>query len=586
MALAMKDNPLFKFFSSLRLTVVLLALSLIIIFFGTMAQEPMGLNIAVDRYFKSWFVDQVAMEAGVIKTAQLFGFQWPPVTPEQILGDRGWPVFPGGYLVGTLLLLNLLTAHYARFELSAKKAGIFLTHIGIITLLLGQLFTDILQVESFVSMERGDRRNYSISFDDNELVFMHPMKGGSNRVVSIPEQMLKNKTSTEHPELKELKIETERYWVNAKPMTADQLIDLDGETQKELRNKVLEQVYGLINTRITRMEEYLRENTNAERRKELTGLKAIFIEQRAKEVELRQVADLLGRVGEMEMGVYGYQQTDSKIIFNDSGVRNLIVKIRSYDDQGTISSLFKVAVKDRFIEGSLDEFNRYADDFLEKIKEYPGGAGENMVKNTRSFSERIKVKAKQHYIDSTQGKLGNFYRFVRPLSPVFDQNDRNLPAALIKVSKGGKELGKWLVTCSSDFQQSLEVDGETWKIILRPQRNYLDFNLSLVDLKWEKYQGTEIPKNFQSRVIVEDEEESRTVDIYMNNPLRKGGQTFYQYQMNQNQLGATAQTVLQVVKNPSWLTAYIGCLIVALGLIYQFLYHLVGFARKRRKAAV
>ena len=586
MALAMKDNPLFKFFSSLRLTVVLLALSLIIIFFGTMAQEPMGLNIAVDRYFKSWFVDWVAMKAGVIKTAQLFGFQWPPVTPEQILGDRGWPVFPGGYLVGTLLLVNLLTAHYARFELSAKKAGIFLTHIGIITLLLGQLFTDILQVESFVSMERGDRRNYSISFDDNELVFMHSMKGGSNRVVSIPEQMLKNKTSTEHPELKELKIETERYWVNAKPMTADQLIDLDGETQKELRNKVLEQVYGLINTRITRMEEYLRENTNAERRKELTGLKAIFIEQRAKEVELRQVADLLVRAGEMEMGVYGYQQTDSKIIFNDSGVRNLIVKIRSYDDQGTISSLFKVAVKERLIEGSLDEFNRYADDFLEKIKEYPGGAGENMVKNTRSFSERIKVKAKQHYIDSTQGKLGNFYRFVRPLSPVFDQNDRNLPAALIKVSKGDRELGKWLVTCSSDFQQSLEVDGKTWKIILRPQRNYLDFNLSLVDLKWEKYQGTEIPKNFQSRVIVEDEDESRMVDIYMNNPLRQGGQTFYQYQMNQNQLGATAQTVLQVVKNPSWLTAYIGCLIVAAGLIYQFLYHLVGFARKRRKAAL
>ena len=584
MALAMKNNPLFKFFSSLRLTVVLLALSLIIIFFGTMAQEPMGLNIAVDRYFKSWFVDQVAMEAGVIKTAQLFGFQWPPVTPEQILGDRGWPVFPGGYLVGTLLLVNLLTAHYARFELSAKKAGIFLTHIGIITLLLGQLFTDILQVESFVSMERGDRRNYSISFDDNELVFMHPMEGGSNRVVSIPEQMLRNKISIQHPELKELKIETEQYWVNAKPMTAEQLIDLDGQMQKELRNKVLEQVYGLINTRVTRMEEYLRENTDAERRKELTGLKAVFIEQRAKEVELRQVADLLGRVGEMEMGVYGYQQTDSKIIFNDSGVRNLIVKIRSYDDQGTISSLFKVAVKERLIEGSLDEFNRYADDFLEKIKEYPGGAGENMVKNTRSFSERIKVKAKQHYIDSTQGKLGNFYRFVRPLSPVFDQNDRNLPGALIKVSKGDKELGKWLVTCSSDFQQSLEVDGKIWKIILRPQRNYLDFNLSLVDLKWEKYQGTEIPKNFQSRVIVEDEDESRTVDIYMNNPLRKGGQTFYQYQMNQNQLGATAQTVLQVVRNPSWLTAYIGCLIVAAGLIYQFLYHLVGFARKRKKA--
>ena len=617
MALAMKKNPIFKFFTSLRLTVVLLAFSLVIIFLGTMAQEPMGLNIAVERYFKSWLVDQVAMEAGIKKTVQLFGVQWAPVTPEQILGDPGLPWFPGGYLVGTILLINLVVAHYVRFELSAKKAGIFLTHIGIITLLLGQLFTDILQVESFVSMERGDRRNYSVSFDDNELVFMQPMDGGSNRVISVPEQKIetlydpplnlverflvklrlsseiKLKTKKkiqspaviEHP-LKGFKIEILNYWVNAKPMTAEQLIELDSQEQLGFRDKVVDQVYKVINTRVFEMEEYLREKPNAERRKELTSLKAIFIEQRAKEIELRQLADLLGRAGEMEMGVYGFQESDSKVIFNDPGVSNLIIKIRGYDDQRTMSNLFKVAVKNRLTEGSLDEFNHHADDFLEKIKEYPGGAGENMIKNTRGFSERIKVKAKQYYTDSSQGRLGNFYRFVRPLPLALSQDDRNLPAALIKVSKGKEELGKWLVTCSSDFQQSLKVDGKTWKVILRPQRNYLDFNLSLVDLKWEKYQGTEIPKNFQSRVIVEDEKESRTVDIYMNNPLRKGGQTFYQYQMNQNQLGATAQTVLQVVKNPSWLTAYIGCLIVAAGLIYQFLYHLVGFARKRRKAAV
>ena len=92
----------------------------------------------------------------------------------------------------------------------------------------------------------------------------------------------------------------------------------------------------------------------------------------------------------------------------------------------------------------------------------------------------------------------------------------------------------------------------------------------------------DIPKNFQSRVVVEDETETRSVDIFMNNPLRKGGQTFYQFQMNQNQLGATVQTVLQVVKNPNWITAYIGCVIVSVGLLYQFIYHLVGFSRKRR----
>ena len=145
-------------------------------------------------------------------------------------------------------------------------------------------------------------------------------------------------------------------------------------------------------------------------------------------------------------------------------------------------------------------------------------------------------------------------------------------------------MGTWLVSGSNDFQQLLKTGGDSWKINLRAKRHYLDFHLTLVDLKWEKYRGTEIPKNFQSRIIVEGDGEPRAVDIYMNNPLRQGGQTFYQYQMNQNQLGDSVQTMLQVVKNPNWRTAYIGCLIVACGLMYQFIFHLVGFARKRRKA--
>jgi hypothetical protein len=40
-------------------------------------------------------------------------------------------------------------------------------------------------------------------------------------------------------------------------------------------------------------------------------------------------------------------------------------------------------------------------------------------------------------------------------------------------------------------------------------------------------------------------------------------------------------SVLQVVKNPSWLTPYAGCVIVAAGLLWQFLYHLSKFLKKR-----
>jgi hypothetical protein len=42
-------------------------------------------------------------------------------------------------------------------------------------------------------------------------------------------------------------------------------------------------------------------------------------------------------------------------------------------------------------------------------------------------------------------------------------------------------------------------------------------------------------------------------------------------------------STLQVVQNPTWLAPYFGCLIVGLGLLIQFLIHLVKFAK--RKAA-
>jgi len=41
---------------------------------------------------------------------------------------------------------------------------------------------------------------------------------------------------------------------------------------------------------------------------------------------------------------------------------------------------------------------------------------------------------------------------------------------------------------------------------------------------------------------------------------------------------------LQVVRNPSWLTPYAGCIMVAAGLVTQFMIHLVGFVSRRKTA--
>ena len=63
----------------------------------------------------------------------------------------------------------------------------------------------------------------------------------------------------------------------------------------------------------------------------------------------------------------------------------------------------------------------------------------------------------------------------------------------------------------------------------------------------------------------------------MNNPLRYQGETFYQASYDPDDGGS----ILQVVHNPSWLTPYLSCVMVAMGLTWQFLSHLIPFLKRR-----
>ena len=76
--------------------------------------------------------------------------------------------------------------------------------------------------------------------------------------------------------------------------------------------------------------------------------------------------------------------------------------------------------------------------------------------------------------------------------------------------------------------------------------------------------------------------EDREVLIFMNSPLRYNGETYYQAGFDDKQPGVKA-TILQVVRNPGWLTPYLSCILVGAGLLTQFMTHLVGFVRERKK---
>ena len=114
-------NLLLKIFSSLKLTVVCLVLGCVIVFWGTIAQVHLGLYKAQNEFFRSLFV------------------YWTPA-------GSGFhiPIFPGGYLIGTVLLVNLFLAHFRYYQPGKRKIGIVLIHLGIVLLLVGQMLTDFL----------------------------------------------------------------------------------------------------------------------------------------------------------------------------------------------------------------------------------------------------------------------------------------------------------------------------------------------------------------------------------------------------------------------------------------------------------
>jgi cytochrome c biogenesis protein ResB len=131
--------------------------------------------------------------------------------------------------------------------------------------------------------------------------------------------------------------------------------------------------------------------------------------------------------------------------------------------------------------------------------------------------------------------------------------------------------------------QAFEHGGRSWQIAMRPQRHYTPFSLTLIECRHDVYPGTQIPKNFSSRVTVSNPKagEEREVLIWMNNPLRYGGNTYYQFQM----AAAVGSSTLQVVRNPGWLTPYISCTLVGVGLLWQFMSHLIVFLKTRRRHA-
>lgn len=391
-----------KFVSSLKLTVVCLAFALVLVFVGTLAQVKLGLYTVQELYFRSLLV------------------WWSPE-------GASWkiPILPGGWLLGGVLLVNLVCAHAERFRLTRNKVGVFMVHAGLILLLLGQFLTEVFQVESSMRIEEGRSKNYSTASLLHELAVIDTSNTNYDEVISFPESYLAKKGEINHPKLP-FKLQVKEYFPNSEPILPQAQVP------------------------------------------------------------------------------------------------------------GAISA--------------------------------PQGVGQKINVRRKEVTARL--------------------------------DDRNIPSATVEVLTPSGSKGVWLVSnwtgddalvsvlkqnfgprvAGLDAPQEFTVEGRTYQVSLRSTRYYKPYTIQLLDFTHDRYKGTDKPKNFSSKVRLENPAtgENREVLIYMNNPLRYAGETYYQggFERGDN------VTILQVVRNPAWLTPYFSCTLVGVGLMVQFLMHLINFGKR------
>lgn len=188
--------------ASLRITVVLFALAIGLVFLGTLAQVDQGIWVVVNKFFRCWNVVWVPFQIFV-----------PPSSGLRVAG--GFP-YPGGWLIGACLLVNLLAAHLIRFRLSWKRSGILVLHAGIIVLMISELITGIYAVEGHMTVLVGKASNYVQDYERPELAILTPVDKKTEDVVVVPRRILQKGGLIRNDELP-FDVEVNRYLVNSAP---------------------------------------------------------------------------------------------------------------------------------------------------------------------------------------------------------------------------------------------------------------------------------------------------------------------------------------------------------------------------------
>jgi hypothetical protein len=461
------SNRIVAFFQSLKLTVTLLALSMVLVFAGTLAQVDKGIWTVMDQYFRC-FIALIELPVFFPRDLNIPNIKIP---------------FPGGFLIGFLLTANLLAVHWATFKVLATGRRRL---AGLATLLLGIL------------------------------VVVGVMFGWGTASVAI----------TEDDAFWRVFLRLGRGTVAALVLYAACVLLYRKRAGMVLLHGGI--LFLLIGEFFT----------------------AIFAVEATMTIREGETVNYLDRSQQLELAFTDTSNPDRDIV--------TVIPQKRLKDGATIRSEglpFDIKVI-RYMRNSNNP--QPLQNVPEQVKkDYPAYEG---------YGSRLFV-AEQREVSGTSGT-------------------RNAPAVDVELfdRKTGASIGRYILSIwmypnfvnrAWDMPTSITADGRDFSVYFRFGREYLrslsgnPYAIQLLDFVHEKYEGTQTPKDFASRIRLVNEGDGvdRELRIWMNNPLRYSRRTFYQSGYMPDDSG----TVLQVVRNDTWMIPYLSCMIVFVGMAAQFI---------------
>ena len=542
-------NVLKTFFAplaSLRLTVTLFALGIFIVLVGTLAQTQKNMWDVRGDYFHTWL-------AWV--EFQVF---FPPAWFPNWQNIRGGFPFPGGTLIGLTMAINLLAAHLMRFKIQTKGSRLA---IGLVTLMIGAgLIYFVIASGKFQQGNTNERvANWGLLWQCFKALMVVIWLAAAGTSLYF--------ASRGH-------YRSKFYWILTTPVLLAGVIltwVLLANENAYLGDSGMRILWLLMQAEFAALVL-------------LAGCLLIFKKRGG--VVLLHLGIGLIMFGELMVDLYAVEsrvtlfEGDTTSYASDSRTSEFAIIDRTqakYDEQVVVPE--NLLRQSSLINHDWLPFDIKIQRFMPntRMSNKPDRSGHSgmMLMRVAEVGANFKNPA-------TAGAGLAYAAIEAPKVSGTDASQiEDIASAYVQLlkKKTNEPLGTFLVT-SLLKDQPVEVDGKTYDIALRNKRIYKPFTIKLNEVRKDDYLGTNIPQNYSSNIQLVNPVQNvdRSIKIWMNNPLRYAGETYYQ--SGYHEMGDRKMTTLAVVTNMGWMIPYVGCMIVATGMLVHFSITLIRFLRR------